>query len=115
LGNPGRPRLENNLLREYWRQQKRKQLEKQKQKEKSTVKNEAIIFLGLFFVIILCVICSDSFSLESGNTLMSGLIDPFFNFLKSIIEAIFDFLGQFFGGLFSKMKTGFSACPTLTL
>ena len=61
---------------------------------------EAIL---LVFVVIVaaCFMVQGSFTLESGNTMMSGLIDPFFDFLKGIIEAIFGFLGQLFGGLFS--------------
>ena len=63
------------------------------------MKLEGLIFLGLFFVIIVCVMCSDLFSLESSNTLMSGFIDPFFDFLKGIIEAIIDFFSRLLGGL----------------
>ena len=59
------------------------------------------VFLAVLGLVLLIFMVKSSVSLESGNTMMSGLIDPFFDFLKSIIEAIFGFFGQLFGGLFS--------------
>jgi len=56
-----------------------------------------LISFGLIF---LCNLFYNSMPLEEGNTLMSSLIDPVFDFLKGIIEAIISFFSKLLEGLF---------------
>ena len=57
------------------------------------------LILVAFALVGLWTLSLNPMTLEENNTLMSSLIDPFFNLLKSVLSAILDFFGELFGGL----------------
>ena len=63
------------------------------------MKLEYLIFVSLG-LIALGTLLINSMPLEESNTLMSGLIDPFFDFLKSVFSAILNFFSELLEGLF---------------
>jgi hypothetical protein len=62
------------------------------------MKLEYLIFFCLVLVA-LWALSLNSTTLKEGNTLMSSLIDPFFDFLKSVLSAILNFFSGLLEGL----------------
>jgi hypothetical protein len=59
------------------------------------------VFLAVLGLAPLTFMVQSSVSLESGNTLLSGFMDLFFDAFKVVFDAILDFMSKLFGGSLS--------------